>query len=94
MAEGKQQVRAGCYLRISSDPEDKRMGVDSQREAASALCELRGWTPVEFYTDNNRSASKGGSRAEWERLLGDIEAGRIDAVAAVDQDRNWRLMAE
>ena len=31
---------------------------------------------------------------EWERLLADIEAGKIDAVAAWDQDRVNRMMED
>ncbi|WP_044511217.1 recombinase family protein [Mycobacterium simiae] len=88
------QVRAGCYCRISSDPKDKRAGVDRQREDTAALCEMKGWTLVGYYIDNNRSASSGGDRPEWDRLLTDIKAGKIDAIAAFDQDRNWRVMDE
>jgi DNA invertase Pin-like site-specific DNA recombinase len=87
-------IRAGCYLRISSDPEDKRQGVDRQREDATALCEVKGWTPAGFYPDNDRSASNGKQRPEWDRLLADIKAGKIDAIAAWDQDRGWRMMRE
>ncbi|MBX8688666.1 recombinase family protein [Mycobacterium sp. 20091114027_K0903767] len=88
------QVRAGCYLRISSDPKDKREGVERQREDTAALCELKGWTVAGIYPDNDRSASSGKERPEWNRLLADIEAGKIDAVAAWDQDRGWRMMSE
>ena len=88
----KQQVRAGCYCRISSDPKDKREGVDRQREDTAILCEVKGWQVAGYYVDNDRSASNGGHRPEWERLLADIEAGRIDAVAAWDQDRVNRAM--
>jgi DNA invertase Pin-like site-specific DNA recombinase len=94
MTTEKPLVRAGCYLRISSDPNDKREGVDRQREDTTALCEIKGWTPVDFYPDNNRSASNGKQRPQWERLLADIKAGTIDAIAAWDQDRNWRVMHE
>jgi DNA invertase Pin-like site-specific DNA recombinase len=87
-------VRAGCYLRISSDPDDKREGVQRQREDTTALCEVKGWTPVDFYEDNNRSASNGKDRPRWDDLLADITAGKIDAIAAWDQDRNWRKMSE
>lgn len=90
----KPQVRAGCYLRISSDAKDKREGVERQREDTTALCEVEGWTPAGFYEDNNRSASNGKERPEWERLLADINAGNIDAIAAWDQDRSWRIMSE
>ncbi len=87
-------VRAGCYLRISSDPDDKREGVERQRQDTTALCEVKGWTPAGFYEDNDRSASNGKQRPEWERLLADIKAGKIDAIAAWDQDRGWRMMHE
>ncbi|HUH70100.1 MAG TPA: recombinase family protein [Mycobacterium sp.] len=58
-------VKAGCYCRISSDPDDKREGVDRQREDTTNLCEVKDWTPVAFYVDNDRSASKGKQRPEW-----------------------------
>jgi DNA invertase Pin-like site-specific DNA recombinase len=94
METQKPPVRAACYCRISSDPKDKREGVDRQREDTTALCEVKGWTPVGFYIDNDRSASNGNQRPEWERLLADIEAGKIDAVAAWDQDRVNRMMED
>ena len=77
---------------ISSDPKDKREGVDRQREDTAILCEVKGWQVAGYYVDNDRSASNGGRRPEWERLLADIEAGKIDAVAAWDQDRVNRAM--
>jgi DNA invertase Pin-like site-specific DNA recombinase len=90
----KPQLHAGCYCRISSDPDDKREGVTRQREDTSALCEVKGWKVAGYYVDNDRSASSGGERPEWERLLADVESGKIDAIAAWDQDRGWRMMSE
>jgi DNA invertase Pin-like site-specific DNA recombinase len=90
----KPQLRAACYCRISSDPKDKREGVDRQRQDTTALCEVKDWTPVGFYIDNDRSASNGKARPEWERLLADIRAGKVDAVAAWDQDRVNRMMED
>jgi len=87
-----EQVRAACYCRISSDPNDKREGVTRQRQDTTDLCKVKGWTVVDYYIDNDRSASNGKARPEWERLLADIEAGKIDAVAAWDQDRVNRMM--
>lgn len=88
------QIRAGCYCRISSDPDDKREGVNRQREDTAALCEIKGWDIAAVYIDNDRSASSGKERPEWDRLLADIKAGKIDAIAAWDQDRGWRMMSE
>lgn len=88
------QVRAGCYLRISSDPQDKREGVDRQRDDTADMCTINGWTVAGVYTDNDRSASSGADRPAWKRLLGDITEGKIDAVVVWNQDRGWRKMAE
>jgi DNA invertase Pin-like site-specific DNA recombinase len=85
-------VRAACYCRISSDPKDKREGTQRQREDTAALCEIKDWKVVDYYVDDDRSASNGKPRPQWERLLADIEAGKIDAVAAWDQDRVNRMM--
>jgi DNA invertase Pin-like site-specific DNA recombinase len=89
-----QRLRAAGYCRISSDPNDKREGVTRQRDDITALCEIKGWDLVEFYTDNDRSASNGKDRPEWDRLLEDVKAGAVDAIAAWDQDRGWRMMSE
>lgn len=56
------------------------------------LCELKSWQIADYYIDNDRSASNGKRRPEWERLLADVKAGKIDAVAAWDQDRVNRTM--
>jgi DNA invertase Pin-like site-specific DNA recombinase len=58
------------------------------------MCEIKDWQPVDYYIDNDRSASNGKNRPEWERLLADIEAGKIDAVAAWDQDCVNRMMED
>lgn len=92
--ETKPQVRAGCYCRISSDPKDKREGVERQREDTTDICAINGWAPAGYYVDNDRSASNGGARPEWERLLNDVQAGRVDAVVVWNQDRGWRKMSE
>jgi DNA invertase Pin-like site-specific DNA recombinase len=93
-ATPKPQLRAGCYCRISSDPNDKREGVDRQKEDTSVLCEVQGWAPAGFYIDNDRSASNGKDRPEWERLLADIKARKIQAIVVWNQDRGWRKMAD
>jgi DNA invertase Pin-like site-specific DNA recombinase len=55
---------------------------------------VQGWTPVGFYEDNDKSASNGQGRPQWERLLTDVTAGRLDAIVVWNQDRGWRKMAD
>jgi len=90
----KTQVRAACYCRISADPKDKREGVDRQRADTAEICTINQWKPVGYYIDNDRSASNGQERENWDRLLGDVEAGKVDAIVVWNQDRGWRKMAD
>lgn len=93
----KPQIRAACYLRISSDPDDKRAGVTRQKEDTATMCEVLSWLPPGpegFYEDNNKSASNGASRKDWSRLLADVKKGMWDAIVVWNQDRGWRKMAE
>ena len=87
-------VRAACYCRISSDPRDKRQGVTRQKEDTAVLCEVNGWAVTDFYVDNDVSATSGGPRPEWSRLLDDVAAGKVDAIVVWNQDRGWRKMAD
>jgi DNA invertase Pin-like site-specific DNA recombinase len=82
-------MRAGIYARISSDRNDTELGVERQLEDCRALCTAKGWTvdSGSEYVDNDISATKGKPRPEYERLLADIESGRIEALAVWDLDR-------
>lgn len=51
----------------------------------------RRWSVADVYVDNDRSASKKGtSRPAYERMLADIEAGKIEAVVVWNMDRLTR----
>jgi DNA invertase Pin-like site-specific DNA recombinase len=86
-------MRAGVYLRQSKDHNGTGLAVARQREDCLKLCAQRGWTPTE-YVDNDISASTGKKRPEYERMLADIEAGKLDAVVAWDLDRLHRRPIE
>src|SRR5262245_32678430 len=88
------QVRAACYCRISSDPKDKREGTARQREDTADICTINGWIAADFYVDDDCSASNGKQRPQWDRLLTDVTAGKIDAIVVWNQDRGWRKMAD
>jgi DNA invertase Pin-like site-specific DNA recombinase len=89
-------IRAGIYCRISRDWEGKQLGVERQRQDCLRIAENRGWTVVEHYVDNDVSAGKTSKkvRKEYLRLLGDIEAGKLDAVVLWMEDRLQRQVME
>ncbi len=81
-------MRAATYLRQSVDHAE---GIDRQAERTRALIAARSWQLVGEYADNDTSASKvRGEGTDWARMLRDIEAGRVEAVVAVDLDRLLR----
>lgn len=90
-------VLVGIYTRISSDDDArvKQLGVKRQEKACRALVDAQGWTLVDVYCDNNRSASKDEvCRPDFERMLADLRAGRINKVVVLAQDRLLRKPEE
>ncbi|MFF2842712.1 recombinase family protein [Paenarthrobacter sp. NPDC057981] len=86
------------YLRISKDKglgtADEGLAVDRQRKDIHKLLQSKGWTVGTEYMDNDVSASGKVKRPAYERMLSDFEAGAIDAIAAWDLDRLWRVPME
>jgi site-specific DNA recombinase len=79
---------AAIYCRISSDPKETGLGVARQEELCRKVAEGKGWTVAAVYIDNDESAWKRKrKRPEWNRMLADIEAKRVDAVVVFEVDR-------
>ena len=81
---------AAIYSRISKDTEGTGLGVQRQEALCRKLADEKGWQVAKVYTDNDLSAFRGEGRPGYEHLLADLEAGSIDAVLVVDQDRLTR----
>ncbi len=82
--------RTAIYVRISSDPTGQGLGVARQRTACTSRAQALGWDVVEVYEDNDVSATSGRLRPAYQRMLSDLEAGRVDAVVVWDLDRLHR----
>jgi site-specific DNA recombinase len=87
-------VRVAVYCRISQDGEGQGLGVARQEADCRRLAERRGWDVVEVYVDNDLSAYSGKARPGYQRLLADIEAGKVEAVVAWHPDRLHRSPVE
>lgn len=87
--------RAAIYCRISLDRAGAGLGVARQEEDCRALAERLGWPAGgTLYSDNDVSAYSGKPRPQWQRLLGDIESGAVDAVICWHVDRLTRSPRE
>ena len=87
-------TRAAIYVRISSDPAGKRLGVTRQLADCRKKAKTVGWEVVGVYEDNDVSASTGKVRPAYQRMLSDLEAGHINGVVVWDLDRLTRRPIE
>jgi DNA invertase Pin-like site-specific DNA recombinase len=86
---------AAIYTRISSNPDDDKLGVQRQEADARKLCAKNGWTVVEVFCDNDRSAfSQRKHRPAYQAMLDTIRAGKIDIIVAWHPDRLHRQTRE
>src|SRR5260370_20060090 len=82
------------YARISRDKRGAAEGVETQQaENADAADEL-GLTIGASYVDNDLSAYSGVERPDYERLLADIEAGKIGTLIIWHANRLHRSTEE
>ncbi len=85
---------AAIYCRISSDPTGEAAGVARQQADCEALARRKGWPIAEIYTDNDLSAYNGKVRPAYQRLLADMEDGRVDGAIVWHEDRLHRQPRE
>ncbi|MCW2786982.1 MAG: Resolvase protein [Marmoricola sp.] len=95
----KSRIRAAIYARISLDDKDddgeaKRDAVGRQIKDCQAKAVEMGWIVAGVYEDNDVSASKNVPRPEYERLMADFRASKVNALVVYDLDRLTRKPAE
>jgi len=81
-------VRAGIYCRMSLAADNDTTKVDDQERLCRQAAGRLGWTVADVYPDNNRSAWKRDrKRPQWNRMLADVDAGKINAIVVYHGDR-------
>lgn len=95
--EGRRKLaeapRAGIYCRMSLASMGDTTKIDDQERICREMAERRGWDVAEVYTDNSLSAwqlDRDGNvrkRPGWDRMLADVESGRITAIVTYHGDR-------
>lgn len=85
---------AAIYVRQSLDPTGEEAAVLRQRAECEALCAERGWDVAEVYSDNDKSASNGKPRPNYQRLFREIGTGRFSVIVAWHPDRLHRRPRE
>lgn len=89
---GKQAI---AYLRISSDPQDERLGVERQRADVQQLAEHLGVSLTAVFEDNDVSAyTTRKADSAWAKVLTTIQQERPEYLLVYRQDRIGRRLAD
>jgi site-specific DNA recombinase len=87
-------VRAAIYIRISRARREL-LDVQRQEPPCRAFCAEQRWDVVEVYVDDSRSAYRQNvKRDDFERMLADVRAGKIDAIVTWQADRLLRTVVD
>ena len=73
--------RVAAYCRVSTDNEGQMSSLELQMAAFRTQIELRpDWELVDIYSDEGISGTRVEKRPEFQRMIRDCEAGKIDYI--------------
>ena len=84
-------VDAGLYTRLSVEDEsnNESTSIQTQKAMLTDYCRERGYRIVDYYVDDGETGTNF-ERPEFQRMLRDIEAGKINTVICKDLSRFGR----
>ena len=87
----QQNYRAAIYCRLSSEdgPDHESMSIGNQRSLLTEYVEKQGWEIIDTYIDDGFSGTNF-ERPGFQRMIADIENGRINLVITKDLSRLGR----
>lgn len=96
-ASAKPQVRVAVYCRQSVATDLEFGSIDAQREAVEcyvASQRAEGWVVLPARYDDHGFSGGNVDRPAFQRLIADVEAGKIDVIASYKLDRVSRSLAD
>jgi DNA invertase Pin-like site-specific DNA recombinase len=92
-------MRAVAYIRVSDLSQVEGYSLDAQERLFLQHCKTKGWTPIQVYREEGRSAHSDSIRKRpvFRQLLDDARQGQFDVVVVHTLDRwarNQRVMLE
>ena len=87
----QQNYRTAIYCRISSEdgPDHESMSIGNQRSLLTEYVEKQGWEIIDTYIDDGFSGTNF-DRPVFQRMIDDIERGRVNLVITKDLSRLGR----
>ena len=82
---------AAIYCRVSTEDQAREgFSLPEQRERLEAFCKCKGYEIYDYYEDAGISAKTGNHRPEFDRMLEDIKAKKINTIVTLKLDRLTR----
>lgn len=77
----EQKIRVCAYARVSSDSDDQLNSFSAQVEYFTQLIQSHSdWEFVDIYADEGITGTRADKRDEFQRLMRDCRAGRVDRI--------------
>ncbi|WP_079479684.1 recombinase family protein [Halobacillus salinus] len=84
----------GIYIRVSTLEQAKEgYSISAQRERLSSFCSAQGWKNYKFYVDEGVSG-KDTKRPQLQKLLEDMESGKLEMILVYRLDRFTRSVLD
>ena len=88
-------MTAGIYIRVSTEDQAREgFSLPEQEEKLRALCTYKGYKVHDIYKDAGVSAKDMEHRPEFQRMLKDMKAKKINAIVAYKLDRVTRSVRD
>ena len=95
MDDERRDITAGIYIRVSTEDQAREgFSLGEQEEKLKALCTYKGYKIHEVYKDAGVSAKDMEHRPEFQRMLKDMKAKKINAIVAYKLDRVTRSVRD
>ena len=86
---------AGIYIRVSTEDQAKEgFSLGEQKEKLEALCKYKGYEVYKVYKDAGISAKDITHRPQFQAMLEDMKAGKINYIVAYKLDRVTRSVKD
>ena len=81
MGSEKNLIRVAAYCRVSTDSKDQEKSFDSQKQYyADKIKKSKGWILVDIYSDKGITGTSDKKRKDFQRMIEDCLAGKIDLI--------------
>jgi len=86
---------AGIYIRVSTEDQAREgFSLGEQKEKLEALCKYKGYEVYKVYKDAGKSAKDITHRPQFQQMLEDMKAGKINYIVAYKLDRVTRSVKD